>query len=136
MACDFLWSYRNRAYHDGLSFDALQMSRQINKVPLEHTMAWQQPSHAPVEEKWVPPPPSFLKINFDTAIRDTFSVQAAVCRDHNGHIIKMDTQINQPCQPNMGEALAAQLATTMALSLSIKSFILEGDFLPSTIPLT
>jgi hypothetical protein len=50
---------------------------------LEHMAAWKNVS-IPLEEKWMPPPPHWFKINFDTAIRDTFSAQAAMCRDHLG----------------------------------------------------
>jgi hypothetical protein len=76
-------------------------------VVLEHSKAWLSLGPEPVVEKWSPPPQPSFKINFDTAIRDNFSAQAAVCQDHQGKIIKMDTTINPPCQPNMGEALAA-----------------------------
>jgi hypothetical protein len=126
VACDFLWSSRNKVYHENLSFDALNVSRKINKVSLEHMAAWKKAS-IPLEEKWMPPPPHWFKINFDIAIRDTFSAQAAVCRDHLGHIIKMDTKINSKCLPNMGEALAANLAVSLAVSQNIQRFILEGD---------
>jgi hypothetical protein len=79
-----------------------------------------------VEEKWIPPS-SWFKINFDTTIRDTYSAQAAVCRNHHEHIIRMTSQISPLCLPNMGESLAANLATSLASSLNIKRFILEGD---------
>jgi hypothetical protein len=79
-----------------------------------------------LEEKWMPPLLHWIKINFDTAIRDTFSVQAVVCRDHLGHIIKMDTKISSKCLPNMGEALAASLVVSLAISQNIQRFILEG----------
>jgi hypothetical protein len=36
------------------------------------------------------------KLTFDTAIRDHFSVQAAVCRDHIGAIVKAVSQISPP----------------------------------------
>jgi len=54
VTCDLLWSYRNKAYHDGLSFDALPMSRNTNKVAFEHIMAWKHLSNTLVEE-WIPP---------------------------------------------------------------------------------
>jgi hypothetical protein len=128
VTCDLLWSYRNRAYHCDLSFDALQMSRNINKVCLEHIMACKHLSNSLVEQKWIPPPPSsWLKINFDTTIRDTYSAQAAVCHNHYGHIIKMNSQISLMCLPNMGEALASRLTTSLASSLNTKRFIIEGD---------
>jgi hypothetical protein len=34
VSCDLLWYYRNKAFHDALSFDALQVSQHINKVSL------------------------------------------------------------------------------------------------------
>ncbi|GLT64042.1 hypothetical protein SLA2020_365590 [Shorea laevis] len=69
----------------------------------------------------------FSTINFDTAIREHFSVQAAVCRNSIGNIISAVSQVNPPCVPIFGEALAARLAVTLASSLKLKSFILEGD---------
>jgi hypothetical protein len=62
----------------------------------------------------------WFKINFDIIIRDSLSAQSAVCRDHQGCIIKMVSQISPPCLPNFGEALAACLHTNR--------FIIEGDF--------
>ena len=53
------------------------------------------------------------KVNFDTAIRDNFSVQAAVCRDSKGKIVKAIAQVNPPCDPTFGEALAARLAASL-----------------------
>ena len=39
----------------------------------------------------------------------------------------MASLINPPCSPNMGEALATQLAISVACSLNLDQFILEGD---------
>ncbi|GLT66711.1 hypothetical protein SLA2020_390640 [Shorea laevis] len=73
----------------------------------------------------VPSSAGSFTINFDTAIRDSFSVQAAVCRDTSGRILKAISQVSPPCDPNFGEALAAKLAVTLAISLNLSSFILE-----------
>jgi hypothetical protein len=54
-------------------------------------------------------------------------VQAAVCRDLTGKIIKALSQTNPPCDPNFGEAIAARLAASLAASLKLKNFSLEGD---------
>jgi hypothetical protein len=64
--CDLLWFYRNKAYHDGLLFDALLISRNINRITREHYKAWALIPLPP--EKWKSPPVSWFKINFDTAI--------------------------------------------------------------------
>jgi hypothetical protein len=107
VTCDLLWTHQNKAYHEGISFDALTLSRTINKVALDHYKAWKAFTFEPKIEKWNPPVPSYFKINFDTAIRDNFSAQAVVCRNHQGKILKTEYLINLPCTPNVGEALAA-----------------------------
>ncbi|XP_059434035.1 uncharacterized protein LOC132167148 [Corylus avellana] len=128
VACDILWSSRNKAYHDGTTFDDLQVSRNVNKLTLEHFEAWHKSSISLVE-KWIPPPPGWFKINYDTAIQDSFSVQAAVCCNNSGNIIRMTSQISSKCLPNIGEAMAVLLAVPLASSSNIKKFILEGDSL-------
>lgn len=123
--CDLLWFYRNKAYHEGLLFDALMISRNINRITSEHLKAW---TLIPIPlEKWKSPPVSWFKINFDTAIRNTHSAQAAVCRNHFGNIIKMVTEVNPTCSPNLGEAIAAKLAFKLASTLKLNRVIIEGD---------
>jgi ribonuclease HI len=61
------------------------------------------------------------------AIRDSFSTQATVCRDNKGHILYATSQISRSCSPNEGEAMAAQLALSVAKSLNMDHFIIEGD---------
>lgn len=39
----------------------------------------------------------------------------------------MKSEINELCHSNLGEALAAKLAVSLAVSLNIKKFILEED---------
>ena len=52
---------------------------------------------------------SSLEINFDIAIRDSFSVQGIVCCDSSGKILMVVSQISPLCDPTYGEALAAAL---------------------------
>ena len=128
VACDILWFYRNKAFHDGVSFEACNVFAHINKIAIKHFQAWLSVFDAPVE-KWIPLASNWIKINFDAAIRDTFSTQAAVCHSSEGHIIHMASLISPSCSPNMGEALVAQLAISVAHSLNLDQFILEGDSL-------
>jgi hypothetical protein len=58
-----------------------------------------------------------------------FFAQAIVCRNSDNNIIQMIFQIRAPCPPNIGEALDAQLAASLAVFLQIGCFILEGDSL-------
>jgi hypothetical protein len=126
VACDILWFYMNKALHDDLSFDAHRVSFHINKITLEHFQAWQSKSPTLVE-KWTSPPLNWFMINFDTANRDSFSTQVAVCLDSSGQIIHMISKISHPCLPNVGEALAALIGVSLASQLHIDRFILEGD---------
>jgi hypothetical protein len=77
----------------------------------------------------------FIKINYDTAIRDSFSAQAAVIRDSTGTITHCSSLISPLCIAVYGEALVALLATNLALSLHAPSFILEGDSTTVTLAL-
>jgi hypothetical protein len=126
VACDILCFYRNKAYHDGISYDAISMSKHINKMTLEHFQAWHS-SSLTLEDNWTPPPPNWVKINFDTAICDSFLAQAVICRDDKGHILQAMSQISFSCSPNEGEAMAVQLAISLAISLKKYHFIIEGD---------
>jgi len=74
-------------------------------------------------------------VNYDTAIRNSFSAQATVCRDSSGSIIQCSSLISPPCTAVYGEAFVALLAVCLALSLQFSSFILEGDSLTVTLTL-
>ena len=64
---------------------------------------------------------------FQTAIRDLFSVQAAVCRDSTGAIVKVLYQYSPPSEASYGEAQAALLVAFLAISLKLDNFSLEGN---------
>jgi hypothetical protein len=117
---------QNKAFHDGTSFDACNISAHINKISLEHFQAWHSANAKPVEI-WIPPAPNWVKINFDTTIHESFSTQVVVCCNFDGCVIHMSSLISSSYSPNMGEALAARLAISLANSLNIDRFILEGD---------
>jgi hypothetical protein len=124
--CDLLWFSKNKAYHEGVIPDINSLANSIRKTTLQHAAAWLSPSPV-VQERWSPPPAGSFKVNFDTAIPEQFSVQAAVCRDSQGLILKALSQISPLCEANFGEALAAQLAASLAVSMDLQSFSLEGD---------
>jgi hypothetical protein len=124
--CDLLWFSRNQAVHKWVLLDVLKLAANIKRVSLEHYEAWSSKLH-PVKEIWSKPPPDLFKVNFDAAIQEDFSIQAAVCWNSNGLIIKILSQFRPLCSPVYGEALAAQLAGILATSLKLDMFILEGD---------
>jgi hypothetical protein len=88
---------------------------------LEHLSSWKVKLFFPTE-KWSAPDSASFKVNFDTAIRENFSAQSAICRDHNGKIVKAIPQISPSCDPLFGEALATALAISLAVSLKLRFF--------------
>jgi hypothetical protein len=116
--------------HEGLIPDINVLVKSIRRTTLDRAIAWKY-SSLMTKEFWSPPPAGSFKINFNTAIRKQFLVQAAVCRDSKGHIIKAISRINPPRDATYGEALAAQLAAQLAaslvVSLILKNFSLDGD---------
>jgi hypothetical protein len=125
--CDQIWYARNKAVHEGSIPDISSLASSIKRSALDHAAAW-KPSSPLVKEFWSPPLAGSYKINFDTVIRDSYSVQSAVCRDSEGKIIKAIAQTNPPCEPTYGEALTARPATSLAAVLKLTNFSLEGDF--------
>jgi hypothetical protein len=128
VACDNIWRSCNKAHHDGWIPNALSLSATINKTPRIHFSAWANKT-APVLQVWTRPDPLCFKINYDTAIRNTFSAQAAVCRDSSGTIIQTFIKIGPPCTPLYGEASAALLAAQFCLFLRLSYVTFEGDSL-------
>jgi hypothetical protein len=124
--CDLLWYSRNQALHKAVIPKVTKLAANIKRVSYEHFKAWSSKLQ-PVKEVWSKPPQGFYKINFDAAIREDFSTQATVCRNSNGEIIQILTQVRPSCSPIYGEALAAQLASHLAASLQLDHFIIEGD---------
>jgi hypothetical protein len=108
--------------------NALAISATINKLVLEHFSAWSSKLlRSP--KVWMRPNFPFFKINYDTAIRPSFSAQGAVIRNSSGVVIHCSSFISSPCSALIGEARAALLVAQLALSLRISSFILERDSL-------
>jgi hypothetical protein len=86
VACDHIWFSRNKAHHEDWVPDALAISAHINKLVQEHFLAWK--SCLPrIPEVWQKPRFPYLKIKNNTAIRDFFSVQAAVIRNSSFQIL-------------------------------------------------
>ena len=54
-----------------LKLHGLKVNFSLNKITLEHFQAWESKSPTLVE-KWTSPPFNWFKINFDTAIHDSY----------------------------------------------------------------
>ena len=85
-----------------------------------------------VQQRWKPPPATFVKINFDGAVfsKDKRSGVGAVIRDENGLVLGSCTKLlPQAYSAVEVEALAAATALTLARDLGMQRVILEGDSL-------
>jgi hypothetical protein len=134
VACDYLWFTKNKTHHDGIIPNALIISTTINKTALEHYFAWTT-KYDKTLEVWKSHSPPYLKINYDTNIRATFSTQAAVCKDSTGSIIKCTSLISSHCSALYGDATAALLTARLEVLLELSSFILEDDSVNVTMTL-
>jgi hypothetical protein len=117
---------RNQVVHKCVIPKVSSLAANVKRVSLEHYAARPSKLH-PIKEAWIKPPQGWCKVNFDAVIREGFSIQAAICKNFNGVIIKTLTQVSPPYSPMYGEAQAAKLVGVLANSLHLDKFILEGD---------
>ena len=85
-----------------------------------------------LQQRWVPPPANFVKINFDGAVfsKDKFSRVGAVIREENGLVLgSCSKHLPQAYSAVEVEALAAATALALAEDLGMQRVILEGDSL-------
>ena len=73
--------------------------------------AWKlQCKNSSKDKTWFPPPPSWIKLNFDVAIREGKTSMAIVGRDREGIYVATWAKQRIPGSPLFGEASAALLA--------------------------
>ena len=86
--CDQIWMTRNKARLEGIKTSLKKVARQVNKSYEEHKNAWRnQSTKPPKDSSWTPPPLNWIKLNFDTAIREDKSSVAVVARDQRGNLL-------------------------------------------------
>lgn len=120
---DYAWFSRHLVIHHGTEIDIMHIHETIRKLFEEYQHSWSEKLEV-TSTSWVPPPNGSWKINFDVAIRDSFSIGAAVCRDPTGSILFARTKRLPPSSPLRGEARAALFAAQEAHSLGrIPSFL-------------
>ncbi|KAL0016533.1 hypothetical protein SO802_003602 [Lithocarpus litseifolius] len=128
-----IWSRRNKLrvgdvappldMINQLASDSLQEFLQSSLIPLK------APS-PPKDEKWLPPPPSWVKVNFDgaTFANSSSAGLGAIIRNDIGLVMAAFTQpIPLPTSVEMVEVLAARGALCFAKDLGFKKICVEGD---------
>ncbi|KAK9287687.1 hypothetical protein L1049_016125 [Liquidambar formosana] len=124
---DCVWMTRNKVLHEEMDIDPRCILAHIDKVANEHLASFVAPSRSIAQRVWIPPPSHWLKLNFDVALRPTFSVLSVVVRDSNGAFIFAWTKKAGPLHPGVAEAQASCFALSEALKHGLSDIVLEGD---------
>ncbi|KAL0013718.1 hypothetical protein SO802_000787 [Lithocarpus litseifolius] len=87
------------------------------------------------DNTWFPPPPNWIKLTFDAAIREGKTSVAVVGRDQEGNLVAAWAEQRCPGSPLFGEANAALLAIQRAVEAGFKNVVIKGDALNVIEPL-
>lgn len=121
---DVIWHTRNMIVFEDVPFQLHEVSNRIFAT-------WREFSSiigvSKLQDVWLPPPLDWIKINFDVAVRETFTVCAVVGRDSDGFVKGLLTKQIFCTSPARGEAEALVLALELCELLSVNSVILESD---------
>uniref|UniRef100_A0A2N9HP69 Uncharacterized protein n=1 Tax=Fagus sylvatica TaxID=28930 RepID=A0A2N9HP69_FAGSY len=128
--CDQIWFHRNKMLKSGQSSSPPTppplLAQEIHKSFLFHKQAWEFSSQhptLPTHNPWSPPPPGWLKINFDAAVRPNNVFLAAVCRNHLGKITHAWNHVEVHGEALWAEAKAGLFAVSSALDAGLDSII-------------
>lgn len=126
--CDQVWISRNKAHVDGIKIALADLARQVNKSFEEHKQAWKiQSKNSSMDKTWIPPPPSWIKLNFDAAIRKGITSVAVIGRDDEGKLVATWVEQLCPGSPLSGEANATLVTIQKAADAGFKNVVIEGD---------
>ena len=119
---------RNKAQVEGIKITPVELARQVNKSFEEHKQAWKiQSKNSSKDKIWILPPPSWIKLNFDVAIREGKTFMAIVGRDQEGKLLAAWAEQLSPSSPLFGETNAALLAIQRAANIGFKNVVIKGD---------
>ncbi|MBA0746662.1 hypothetical protein Gogos_009161, partial [Gossypium gossypioides] len=126
-----MWLRRNKILHE----KKVQSVEDTNFFICKNLREWEEVNHRlpgqrVVEERWRPPKPDEIKINFDGAFdKQTFKFGIGiVCRDPEGKILNCRSKVNNRIPTTFAvEALACLQAVRMGLDLDYRRVVVEGD---------
>nr|KJB61324.1 hypothetical protein B456_009G352100 [Gossypium raimondii] len=128
-----MWLRRNKILHE----KKVQSVEDTIFFICKYLREWEEVNHRlpgqrVVEERWRPPKPDEIKINFDGAFdKQTFKFGIGiVCRDPEGKILNCRSKVNNRIPTTFAvEALACLQAVRMGLDLGYRRVVVEGDAL-------
>ena len=126
--CDHVWMCRNKARVEGIKMAPIDLARQVCKFFEDHKQACKlECKKSSKDSTWSSPPPSWIKLNFDTAIREGKTSMAVVGRDQEGNCVAAWAEQRIPGGPLFGEASAALMAIQKAADAGFKNVVIEGN---------
>ena len=124
--CDHVWMCKNKARVEGIKMAPIELARQVCNSFENHKQAWKlEYKNSSKEFTWTPPPPSWIKLNFNAAIREGKTLVAVVGRDQEGNVVAAWVEQRCPCSPLSGEANAALLAIQNAVDAGFKNVVIK-----------
>ncbi|KAG8486156.1 hypothetical protein CXB51_019595 [Gossypium anomalum] len=129
-----IWAARNKALHEGIHQSAPETTPFIHLYIGElEAVNRKLPGRWIEMERWRPPEPPMLKINFGAAFneRSKTSRSGLVCRNSEGKMIGSRTVMNKNVpNPFAAEALACLQAIEMGIDMNQREMVVvEGDAL-------
>lgn len=124
-----IWMLRNKVrLNQILNFDTINITTTISRLSLEHLWAWRAAPNLIATSKFNNWRSLAYRLQYDVAVRSTFSMAPAICLDELGNIMKAQTKLLPDISdPLSTEAHAARLAAILARSQDLNALILEGN---------
>ncbi|KAB1211586.1 hypothetical protein CJ030_MR6G013916 [Morella rubra] len=123
---EMLWFSRNKFLHEGEPVVASDLQNSLSRRFSEHSTAWLQ-QNSRLALCWVPPEPSFMKINFDVAICQIGSHIAVSCRDFSSSLCTVYVKQVKAMDPLLREAMATARAVEIGLEKHWPRVIFKTD---------
>lgn len=132
-ALELTWMYQNKKMRGGEIPDILKICTAASRLATPHNLAAEKrkkkyPSRG-ILEHWPPPPPGFLKVNFDSSFVDDCVVAGIIVRNAQGSAISAWTGCSIASSPFAAEAVAAYQALKWAEDNELQHIVFEGDAL-------
>nr|XP_048336943.1 uncharacterized protein LOC107411956 [Ziziphus jujuba var. spinosa] len=127
---DQLWKIRNSTIFENKLF-SLVSTMDLLKIRFQEAKyaasKGTTPMPPPRRQMWHRPPPHFIKINSDAAIRDGTSMIGVVARDHLGEVLKIRAVSFQSDIPELAEAYGLLQGLILASEEGWTNLVCESD---------
>ncbi|KAL3517089.1 hypothetical protein ACH5RR_023991 [Cinchona calisaya] len=130
IAMHLIWCQRNKNIYDHEGETIEHVVRLVAKTASAHWQAVEiKPRKAHFSElilEWIPPPPNWVKVNFDTAYESSQAWEGVVCRNSSSTILYSWAGEIKAADANMAEALTGTTTLRLIEQLHMDKVIFEG----------